>query len=225
MSAKGNEVAGTTTPVEAPTEAPDQVAGQEDDLVLNNMSVKKVLCMHGQEAKAAILKEFRSLFIDKKVLKPVKRSSLTSEQKKKLLRSHMFLKEKHDGKGEFEKLKGRLVGDGSTQDRAPYEHLESPTANIESVFMVLELASRKKMRASKIDFTAAYLNASIEEGENIMMWLTSEITSMLVQEFPELGEFVDHQGRLIVRIVKALYGLVQSAALWFALLYGYLAEL
>ena len=34
-----------------------------------------------------------------------------------------------------------------------------------------------------------------------------------------------HQGRLIVRIVKALYGLVQSAALWFALLYGYLVEL
>ena len=97
--------------------------------------------------------------------------------------------------------------------------------NIESVFMVLELASRKKMRASKIDFTAAYLNASILEGENIMMWLTPEITRMLVQEFSELGEFVDHQGRLIVRIVKALYGLVQSAALWFALLYGYLVEL
>ena len=155
----------------------------------------------------------------------MKRSELTSEQRKKLLRSHMFLKVKHDGKGEFEKLKGRLVGDGSTQDRAPYEHLESPTANIESVFMVLELASRRKMRASKVDFTVAYLNASISEGENIMMWLTPEITRMLVQEFSELGEFVDHQGRLIVRIVKALYGLVQSAALWFALLYGYLVEL
>ena len=58
-----------------------------------------------------------------------------------------------------------------------------------------------------------------------MMWLTPEITRMLVEEFAELGEFVDHQGRLIVRIVKALYGLVQSAALWFALLYGYLVEL
>ena len=137
----------------------------------------------------------------------------------------MFLKEKHDGKWDYEKLKDRLVGDGSTQERAPYKHLESPTANIESVFMVLELASRTKMRASKVDCTAAYLNAPIEDGENIMMWLTSEITSMLVKEFPELGEFVDNQGRLIVRIVKALYGLVQSAALLFALLYGYLVEL
>ena len=100
-----------------------------------------------------------------------------------------------------------------------------PTANIESVFMTLELASRRKMRASKADFTAAYLNASIDKGENIMMWLTSEITTMLVEEFPELGKFVDHQGRLIVRMIKALYGLVQLAALWFALLYGFLVDL
>ena len=91
--------------------------------------------------------------------------------------------------------------------------------------MVFELALRKKMQARKIDFTAAYLNVSIEEGENIMMWLTSEITSMLVKEFPELGDFVDNQGRLIVRIAKALYGLVQSDTLWFALFYGYLVEL
>ena len=91
--------------------------------------------------------------------------------------------------------------------------------------MVLELASRRKMRASKVDFTAAYLNASINEGENIMMWIISEITGMLMEEFPELGKFVDDQGRSIVRIIKTLYGLVQSAALWFALLYGYLVEL
>ena len=147
--------------------------------------------MHGATAKEAIVKEFRNLFVDKKALTPVKHCELTREQRRKLLRSHMFLKEKYDGKGGFEKLKSRLVGDGSTQDRAPYEHLESPTANIESVFMILELASQRKMHASKLDFSAAYLNATIEEGEDIMMWLTPELTRLLVKAFPELKEFVD----------------------------------
>ena len=82
------------------------------------------------------------------------------------------------------KLKGRLVGDGSNQDRAPYEHLESLTTNIEVAFVTLQLASRKKMRASKADFTAAYLNATFDEGENIMTWITSEIKAMIVTEFP-----------------------------------------
>ena len=134
------------------------------DIALNSMSVKKALQMHGVTAKETTVKEFQNIFVDKKAITPVRRCDLTREQRKKLLRSHMFLKEKYDGKGDFEKLKSRLVGDGSTQDRAPYEHLESPTANIESVFMTLELASRRKMRASKLDFSAAYLNATIEEG-------------------------------------------------------------
>ena len=50
--------------------------------------------------------------------------------------------------------------------------------------MTLQLASRKKMRASKADFTAAYLNATFDEGENIMTWITSEIKAMIVTEFP-----------------------------------------
>ena len=40
--------------------------------------------------------------------------------------------------------------------------------------------------------------------------------------FPELKPFVDERGRLTVKILKALYGLIQSAALWFALIYGFL---
>ena len=88
-----DEVAELAAPVEVPNEVPNQVAGQENTLALNNMSVKKALCMHGQDAKEAILKEFRSLFIKKKALQPVKCSALTSAQRKKLLRSHMLLKE------------------------------------------------------------------------------------------------------------------------------------
>ena len=48
---------------------------------------------------------------------------------------------------------------------------------------------------------------------------------MIVENFLELNEFVDNQGRLIVRILKALHCLVQSPVLWFTLIYGFLVGL
>ena len=64
----------------------------------------------------------------------------------------MFLKLKRDGKENVEKMKSRLVGDGRTQDREFYSDLKSPTADIESVFMMFKLASRLKLKATKVDF-------------------------------------------------------------------------
>ena len=158
-------------------------------------------------------------------MKPVLREHLNYAQRKKLLRSHMFLKLKRDGKENVEKMKSRLVGDGRTQDREFYSDLKSPTADIESVFMMFKLASRLKLKATKVDFLAAYLNAKIEDGDHIFMWLTRELTDILIIYFPELKGFIGKDGRLIVKILKALYGLVQSAALWFAMIYGYLTSL
>ena len=45
------------------------------------------------------------------------------------------------------------------------------------------------------------------------MWLTRELTDILVIYFPELKAFVGRDRRLVVKILRALYGLVQSAAL------------
>jgi hypothetical protein len=41
-------------------------------------------------------------------------SSLSYKQRKKLIRSHMFIEEKFLSSGEFEKLKARLVAGGNT---------------------------------------------------------------------------------------------------------------
>jgi hypothetical protein len=87
---------------------------------LTQLSVKQGLRRHGKFAKRAIRKEFDQLFKKKAVLKPVKRSDLSGKQRRKIIRSSMFLKEKFDGMGKFEKLKGRLVADGRMQDRSLY---------------------------------------------------------------------------------------------------------
>jgi hypothetical protein len=43
-----------------------------------------------------------------------------SEQKMRLIRCHMFLKEKYLSTGVFDKLKARLVAGGNMQDRSNY---------------------------------------------------------------------------------------------------------
>ena len=55
----------------------------------------------------------------------------------------MFLKDKYDAAGDFQKLKARLVAGGDKQDKNLYEDLSSPTVSIESVFMILDLSNSR----------------------------------------------------------------------------------
>jgi Reverse transcriptase (RNA-dependent DNA polymerase). len=193
---------------------------------LTQMSISLGLKTHGELAEEAIRAEFDQLFNKKKALKPVKKSSLSKTQLKKILRSSMFLKEKRDGRGVFEKLKGRVVADGRTQDRTLYQDKESKTSAIESILLSLGLALYKKMKVAKVDVGGAYLNAFVEQGDEIYMRLSSQITRVLIKFFPELREYLEEDDdRLIVRIVKAMYGLVQSAALWYDVLTKFLLKL
>ena len=193
---------------------------------LTQMSISLGIKTHGEVAEEAIRAEFDQLFNKKKALQPVELSSLSKTQRKKILRSSMFLKEKYDGRGTFEKLKGRLVADGRMQDRTLYQDKESKTAAIESIMMVLGVASWSRMKAAKVDVGGAYLNAFVEHDDEIFMRLSAQITGVLVKYFPELKEYLEEEGddRLIVKILRAMYGLVQSAALWYEMLTKFLKD-
>ena len=55
--------------------------GEEaQDMLINNISVKKALRINGVAANDAILKEFRNLCFDMKAPNPFKRGNLTAEQ-------------------------------------------------------------------------------------------------------------------------------------------------
>ena len=138
----------------------------------------------------------------------------------------MFLKEKVDGNNVFEKLKGRVVADGSMQDKEVYSHLNSPTAKLDSIMICLSMASKKRMFWSKVDIGGAYLNAFLVDGDIIFMILSKQLTTILVKLHPELKRYVDpFTGTMLVQILKALYGLVQSAALWYDALSTFLKNL
>jgi hypothetical protein len=81
------------------------------------------------------------------------------------------------------------------------------------------------MQFAKLDIGGAYLNALLEAGDEIFMEINKEITDILIKALPELKEYCTEDGKLIVKILKALYGLEQSAALWYKTLTMFLKSL
>jgi hypothetical protein len=67
------------------------------------------------ETRTAVIKEPKQIISDIDAFLPFRRSDIPSENLKEIIRSSLFLKEKYNAKGEFEKIKARLVADGSKQ--------------------------------------------------------------------------------------------------------------
>ena len=88
------------------------------------------------KTQAAMASEVTSL-LSKQTFKGVHTSSLSTQQKSRILRSHMNVVEKylpvldHTGNRAIDKVKARLCVDGRGQDRDDYpiSEIESPTAN------------------------------------------------------------------------------------------------
>ena len=134
----------------------------------------------------------------------------------------MFLKEKYDAGGNFEKIKARLVADGSTQDRSDFEDddIASPMASLESIFNLLKLVAMEKRHLLILDIGGAYLNAEIDR--TVYMFIEPELVNIMVNIDSGYAKYRDAKGRVLTQIDKAMYGLVQSAKLWYETITGVL---
>ena len=163
------------------------------------------------------------LFVEKEALVPVKWDSLSKEQRKKVVRSHMFLREKYED-GSFVKIKARLVADGRMQDRTVYNDHSSSTTKTKSVMTCLKLAARHNWDLLKLDVGGAFLCANMDESEEVFMVLDKQLSQMCGNWIQGVSEHLRNNGKLVVRVNKAMYGLIQSAKLWYKELSGYLAS-
>jgi len=191
---------------------------------LMNLSVDAAIRGFGESAREACKDELLQLFVEKKALVPVKWHELTEEKKAKTVRSHMFLREKYED-GKFVKMKGRIVADGRMQDRTVYTDYSSPTVKTRSVMTCPKLAAVKGWDLLKVDVGGAFLCAPINDDEEVFMTLDDTITFMAIEWMPELQEYMRLDGKLMVRVDKAMYGLIQSAKLWYKELTRHLLEL
>ena len=178
------------------------------------LSVKKGLEQYGEEARKALIAEIDQM-LKRKVWTGVLKDTLSKRQRKAIIRSHTFLKEKLSPTNVFQKLKARLVAMGNLQDKSLYgeEETSSPTVAQSSAYVVLATAANEKRHVMSFDVTCAYLNADMP-GE-VIMELDPITTAILTKLDPSFESFVDEHGKVLVKLNKALYGCVESARLWY----------
>jgi Reverse transcriptase (RNA-dependent DNA polymerase) len=179
-----------------------------------NITVRDAIRTRGAEAERLITKELNQM-LTKRVWTPVDGKKLTAEDRVRIIRSSMFLKEKYLTSGEFEKLKARLVAGGDQQDKDMYDDLSAPTVSTSSVFTVLSIAAHEGRKAAVVDIGGAFLNAEMKTGVPVHMRLDRTMSDLLVRLQPSYKKYQDGKGCIVVLLNRALYGCVESAALWY----------
>jgi Reverse transcriptase (RNA-dependent DNA polymerase) len=176
------------------------------------MSIKEATTLYGQDP---VRQAGRTELLNC-INKGVWRCLPTTYIPHKPIPSKLFLTPKMTASGEFKLLKGRIVGGGHRQDTSMFldSEVSSPTVSLTSVMIGAAMAAHQNLRVMTLDHTAAYLNADMK-GPDVDMILNQEVTEMLCEVEPANRHFVRSNGKIIVRLKKALYGCVQSAVLWY----------
>jgi hypothetical protein len=202
----------TTEPVNA--EVSDGIVMHVMGVILaQQYSVNKGIKLFGERATDAISKELQQLH-DYGTYTPIHAHELTREERKDALSSLMFLTEKRCGK-----IKSRACVNGSTQrDYIPKETTASPTVMNDSVMITSAIEAHEGRKVVTMDIPGAFLHADLDE--EVVMLLRGQLADLMVQVDPELyGPYLIKSAKgesiLYVRMLKAMYGLLRSALLFY----------
>jgi hypothetical protein len=182
-------------------------------ILAQQYSVNKGIQLFGEKAKDAISKELQQLH-DYGTYTPIHAHELTREERKDALSSLMFLTEKRCGK-----IKSRACVNGSTQrDYIPIETTASPTVMNDSVMITSAIEAHEGRKVVTMDIPGAFLHADLDE--EVVMLLRGQLADLMVQDDPELyGPYLIKSAKgesiLYVRMLKAMYGLLRSALLFY----------
>jgi hypothetical protein len=149
------------------------------------------------------------------IFEPLDASTLTASQKREALRTVNLMKEKRSGK-----FRGRTCADGRSQ-RSKYtkEETTSPTVSTDALMISLMTIDAKERRdVAMAEVEGGYLHADMEEF--VLLKLVGEAVDIMCQVNPKCQKFVvieNGKKVLYLQLLKALYGCVQSALLWYGL--------
>jgi hypothetical protein len=126
--------------------------------IMTQLSLKSGLRQWGSRAYDAAESEMKQLHL-RDTFKPMHWSSLTRVQRLMTLESHMFLKEKRDGK-----IKGRTVAGGNKQrDYISKEDVSSPTVTTESVLLSCIIDAQENRDVAVIDIPNSFIQTRVED--------------------------------------------------------------
>ena len=177
----------------------------------SQMTMKKGLKMFGKQGEEAVKKELQQLH-ERAVIKPIAAPMMTRDEKRKSLQYLMFLKRKRCGK-----IKARGCADGRPQRLyTAKEDSTSPTVAIESVFLTSVIDALEGRDVATVDVPGAFMQADMDEKVHVR--LTGTMVKLLVEIDPDrYGPMVVHERGeqvLYVRLLKALYGTLRAARLF-----------
>ena len=149
---------------------------------------------------------------------------LSPTQRQKILRSNMNNVEKYlptlnsNGDRQIDKVKARFCVDGRAQVREDYaaDEVESPTATIASIFTVAQIAAVENCFIMVGDVGSAYLNADMPKeklNKILHMFIDKNVADAIIKQDKLFECYRRHNGGLVVRLDKALYGCIESAKL------------
>ena len=117
--------------------------------------------------------------------------------------------------GQFVTIKSRIVtgGDGHNLEDIPERLRSAPTTATSSVSTIASIAASRNMEITTVDIKQAYLNADMES--DVFMWITQPVADVLCERNSMFVPFFHDNGRVLVKLLKAQYGCVESAKLWY----------
>jgi hypothetical protein len=141
--------------------------------------------------------------------------SLTKKQQKNILYSSTIVKEKYNLDGEPTSMKTRVVtgGNGQNLEDIPEKLRSAPTTATSSVNTVASIAASRNMEVATVDIKQAYLNADMES--DVFMWIPQPVADVLCDRDKTFLPFLNKNGKVLVKLLKAQYGCVESAKLWY----------
>jgi hypothetical protein len=174
----------------------------------------------GEVGKDSILKELKNMLAFD-VWDPVHKYHIGSLGLKSIIRSKMFLRQKRTGV-----IKSRLVAGGHMQNRLFYtiDNTSSPTVSTDALLILLAKFAKDRRKIITIDIVAAYLNCMLLK--EVYMILDKLMSKLLIELNPYYSDYLDPvTGCIYVKLKKALYGLIESAKLFYMHLSGSLLSL
>ena len=116
------------------------------------------------------------------------------------------------------RLRARWVGGGHRQKRTDIlaERI-APTARSTSHNILMTIASMKGRQLIVGDIPSAYLQADHKpaDGRPVFIVADKHTSSLIAEAHPEFKDFIMPNGTMILKVKKAMYGLVESAWLWY----------
>ena len=191
------------------------------NVMFTQMNAKKGIKQFGERAVAAIFKEFRQMdkgpMPGKPVFGPQDASKMTPLEKKKTLEAVNLVKEKRDGS-----IKGRTCADGSRQKQylKPDESVYSPTVSPEALIATLIVDAKEERDVAIYDIPGAYLQTELPDDTVIHMKLRGDFVDIMCEVNPDYLPYVIYENGqkvLYVKILRAIYGCIESALLWYNL--------